>query len=99
MCEEGTLYSVDTSNSVRTFGAFPLIGRLPSVRSLDDGYGGFFHFSVSPSTPSEDQHSTNVLHLFTPICPISQSTPTNQINAHRIPSVFGTHQLAPSSAP
>jgi hypothetical protein len=44
--------------------------------------------SAPPSIQRKYQYSTNVLDLLIPVCPISQSTRTNQINAFRIPSVF-----------
>ena len=88
--ERGTLYTVDTSNSVRTSGALHLIGRLPGVQSLGDGYRGFF-ISASLLQPLAKINGPLTFLTFSPpSVPFpDQREPTRSITAHRILSVFG----------
>ena len=93
--ERGTPYSVDTSNPIRTSGALHLIGRLPGVQSLGDGYGGFFHLHVSPSALAKINSPLTFFTFSPPSVPFPNLCEPTRSAPIISPSEFGYSPIGP----
>ena len=76
-----------------------MIGRLPGVQSLGDGYGGFFHFHVSPSALAKINTPLTLFTFSPPSVPFPNLCEPTRSAPIIFPSEFGYSPIGPLFRP